>query len=255
MNEYMIERSASRDITPIFSGYQECRPGHSFGPYVRNYYLIHFCLKGNGKLFDKFGIHRVNAGEMFIIRPGEITTYSADSEEPWVYSWIAFEGDMASLFDTDRSVYSFPLELGLEIQRLTKDGESSPYVFISLIYKLMYSVFGSERKRDDVVERVKQYISFNYMRELSVSEISEYFGYERSYLYRVFKQCCGISIKEYIVKTRMQASHILLSKGFSVKSTAFAVGYADQFNFSKAFKKHFGIAPKSEKKSKRHLEK
>ncbi|MBE5733393.1 MAG: helix-turn-helix transcriptional regulator, partial [Clostridiales bacterium] len=70
------------------------------------------------------------------------------------------------------------------------------------------------------------------------------FGYERSYLYRIFKNHLGVGIKEYIIKTRMEHAQILLKQGYSVNKTSLAVGYKDQTNFSKAYKKHFGVPPK-----------
>lgn len=56
-----------------------------------------------------------------------------------------------------------------------------------------------------------------------------------------------MSIKEYIIKTRMEQAKTLLSLGYTVSNTAFAVGYRDPFNFSKSYKKYFGTTPISHK--------
>lgn len=244
MRENMIEYIEAKDIIPIFSGYEVCKSNHSFGPNIRTHYLIHFCLTGKGELIDKFGKHKISVGEAFIIRPGELTTYTADKFDPWEYSWIAFYGDMADKFNTDRSVYRFPLEIGLEVRRLSQNGITAPTVFISLIYNLIYHLFGENHESANTSEKVKQYIDFHYMSAISVSGISAYFGYERSYLYRIFKSSYGIGIKEYIIKKRMESASLLLARGYSVHDTAAAVGYNDQFNFSKAYKTHFGHSPK-----------
>lgn len=244
MLQNMIEKKQSKDIIPIFSGHEICEKKHKFGPHIRDYYLLHFCLKGKGVLIDKFGRHTIQRGELFIIRPGEITTYVADSNDPWEYSWIALEGMFADIFNTDSSVYSFPLEIGLSIRELSQNRISSPMIFISLIYKLIYHIFDEEKEDSAIPEKIKQYIDFNYMNNLSVSAISDYFGYERSYLYRIFKNYSGMGIKEYITKTQMEHAQILLKKGYSVSNTSLAVGYNDQANFSKAYKKYFGEPPK-----------
>ena len=246
LRETMIESCDAKDIVPIFSGHQLCNKGHSFGPYTRNYYLIHFCLKGKGKLFDKYGEHEIKKGELFIIRPGEITTYTADNEDPWEYIWIAFGGTAAKIFNTEASVYLYTIETGIAVYDLWQDGVTSPYAFISFIYKLIHQLFGEKKESYTIAQRMKRYIKFNYMEDISVEKISDYFGFERSYLYRTFKSTYGIGIKEYIVKTRMEQAKNLLKNGYSVGSTAHAVGYRDQFNFSKAYKKHFGVAPKKE---------
>lgn len=109
VKEQSIDKSESQDLIPIFYGTEKCEKGHCFGPHARNYYIVHFCLSGCGTLQDKFGTHKISAGELFIIRPGEITTYTADKVTPWEYVWIAFEGKIAHLFSTDKSVYAYPM--------------------------------------------------------------------------------------------------------------------------------------------------
>jgi len=245
--ELFIDKSESQDLSPIFFGAQACPKNHSFGPHTRNYYIIHFCLRGCGKLKDKFGEHNISAGQLFIIRPNEITTYTADSVTPWEYVWLAFEGKIANIFNTDRSVYHYPKEIEQTLLALFKKEESSPYIFISLLYQLIYSIFSNKSNNSDVISKVIQYINFNYMTEITIKNLSLQFNFEQSYLYRLFKKKTKMSIKEYIIKTRMEQAKTLLSLGYTVSNTAFAVGYSDPFNFSKSYKKYFGTTPISHK--------
>jgi AraC-like DNA-binding protein len=244
MLQNMIDDICTKDIIPIFSGHEVCEKNHKFGPHIRDYYLLHFCLNGKGVLIDKFGNHTIRQGELFIIRPGETTTYLADGNTPWEYSWVAFGGELADLFNTDRSVYPFPIEIGLSLRDFSIDRETNPAIFLSLIYKLIYYLFNEKKENSSIPEKIRQYIDFNYMDNISVLTISNYFGYERSYIYRIFKNHLGVGIKEYIIKTRMEHAQILLKQGYSVNKTSLAVGYKDQTNFSKAYKKHFGESPK-----------
>ena len=244
MLQNMIDNICTKDIIPIFSGHEVCEKNHKYGPHIRDYYLLHFCLNGKGVLIDKFGNHTIRQGELFIIRPGETTTYLADGNTPWEYSWVAFGGELADLFNTDRSVYPFPIEIGLSLREFSIDRETNPAIFLSLIYKLIYYLFNEKKENSSIPEKIRQYIDFNYMDNISVLTISNYFGYERSYLYRIFKNHLGVGIKEYIIKTRMEHAQILLKQGYSVNKTSLAVGYKDQTNFSKAYKKHFGESPK-----------
>ena len=244
MLQNMIDDICTKDIIPIFSGHEVCEKNHKYGPHIRDYYLLHFCLNGKGVLIDKFGNHTIRQGELFIIRPGETTTYLADGNTPWEYSWVAFGGELADLFNTDRSVYPFPIEIGLSLREFSIDRETNPAIFLSLIYKLIYYLFNEKKDNSSIPEKIRQYIDFNYMDNISVLTISNYFGYERSYLYRIFKNHLGVGIKEYIIKTRMEHAQILLKQGYSVNKTSLAVGYKDQTNFSKAYKKHFGESPK-----------
>ena len=87
MENYIIDTKGA-NITPLFAGHEACKPQHSFGPYVRDCYLVHFCLSGRGVLKNSAGTHEVGEGELFVIRPCEVTTYTADKTHPWEYIWI-----------------------------------------------------------------------------------------------------------------------------------------------------------------------
>ena len=113
MKEIIIaDEDSFDDISPIFAGEEACKSGHQFGPAVRDYYLIHFCIDGRGVFSDKYGDHEIEAGELFVIRPSELTVYRADDEDPWRYIWIAFTGKKAAKFDTGQSVYPYSEEIG-----------------------------------------------------------------------------------------------------------------------------------------------
>ena len=83
------------DIVPLFIGYEDCLPSHSFGPFARNSYLVHYVLSGKGKFFARGRSYDLKSGEYFIITPNEITTYTADKDTPWRYVWVAFNGTYA----------------------------------------------------------------------------------------------------------------------------------------------------------------
>lgn len=85
------------DIRPYQYGWEECEPLHSFGPFVRNHYLFHYIISGKGMLYSHAAngnIHeyRLDAGQGFLICPGQINLYTADEKDPWKYVWIEFDG-------------------------------------------------------------------------------------------------------------------------------------------------------------------
>ncbi|MBP3392374.1 MAG: AraC family ligand binding domain-containing protein, partial [Clostridia bacterium] len=57
-------------LSPTQFGFQECHPGHSFGPCVRPFWLLHYVISGTGT-FTRSGItHQITPGEIFVIPPG-----------------------------------------------------------------------------------------------------------------------------------------------------------------------------------------
>ena len=78
-----------------FCGFEHCRPRHSFGPYARSNYVIHFVLDGEGVLEYEGKRKQISKDQSFMLLAGETTTYWADRSNPWYYCWIGFHGDMA----------------------------------------------------------------------------------------------------------------------------------------------------------------
>ena len=78
-------------------GWEQCAPLHSFGPFVRNHFLIHYVISGQGFLDSTApdGVtHRydLEADQAFLICPGQVNTYCADKDRPWKYVWLEFDG-------------------------------------------------------------------------------------------------------------------------------------------------------------------
>ncbi len=79
------------------AGWEQCAPLHSFGPFIRNHYLFHYIISGQGFLNATApdGTTRrydLEAGQGFLISPGQINMYSADPVHPWKYVWLEFDG-------------------------------------------------------------------------------------------------------------------------------------------------------------------
>lgn len=84
------------------------------------------------------------------------------------------------------------------------------------------------------------------MQGIGVSDIADSIGITRSHLNHVFQQELNISIQNFLIDFRMHKSaNLLVSTTLSIKEISNQVGYHDQLVFSKAFKKKFGVSPKS----------
>ena len=63
-----------------------------------------------------------------------------------------------------------------------------------------------------------------------------------------FKEVYGMKLYEYYNNNRLKKAKALLENGeASVKEAALQIGFANLSNFSKAFKKEFGVLPKQMK--------
>ena len=232
---------------PLTAGEHTCPSSHSYGPYIRDHYIIHFCLSGKGTLYNSSGAHPVEGGELFIIREGEVTTYTADALDPWRYVWLGFVGERAAVFDTSPCVMKAPRELTARLREYVEEGECSSDIYISILYELTFRLFTSTDEYTDTLSAIRRYIKYQYMEGITAGGVSKLFGFERSYLYRIFKARYGVGIKEYLTRVRMEHARSHLNLGYSVSDVAAMVGYSDGFNFSKAYKKYYGVSPVKDK--------
>lgn len=241
----------------ITCGYEDCANGHSWGPAIQRNHVLQYIVKGKGFYEVRGKRYHLSAGQSFYIIPGEITHYYPDMSDPWIYRWITFGGadadDVLSVTSLVNSPVLPPLELGDIFSALTTDvstpsarlkNESHLLRLLSFLAEAVpsqNSISGA-----DYIRIAKRYIGANLDRaDFTVSELARTVGLERTYLFRIFKEGVGISIKEYIINKRLEAARDMFDDGVrQVSVVAYSCGYDDPLYFSSAFKKKYRLSPR-----------
>ncbi len=79
---------------------------------------------------------------------------------------------------------------------------------------------------------------------LSLASIAKRLRCQPKYLGRVFQRSMGISVADYLLRTRVErACNLLKISRLDVTRIAYEVGYTDKSNFSRAFRKVTGMPP------------
>ncbi len=86
--------------------------------------------------------------------------------------------------------------------------------------------------------------------EGDLADLTAGLGYSEGHLSRMFKQAFGMTIGAYFLDAKITYSASLLAHSDqSIIQIANTVGYANQSNFGKVFKRKFGISPLAYRKS------
>ena len=238
------------DLNPVLCGRQNCESGHSFGPHMREYWLLHYVTAGCGTFYTGTAAYPVKQNQIFIIRPHELTTYTADDKQPWSYIWVGFTGTLAARFSALPPVVSAATSLFhemLECESLKGCREEYLAAKLFALYCLLFEGGGTQ---SDYVKQASDYIDANYMHDISICDIARIVGVERTYLAKIFKEKKQVSMQDYLINVRLSRAAGLLERGYPVAEAAAIAGYRDTFNFSRMFKRRYGVSPSAYKKQK-----
>lgn len=110
-------------------------------------------------------------------------------------------------------------------------------------FETIMSAIGTSN-RDSILEEILHYIHHNYAQNITLEDISQLFGYNRSYLGKIFSKKMGQNFNSYIDQVRIEKSkELLLQDDSKVYSIAAKVGYRNVDYFHIKFKKYVGISP------------
>ena len=185
-------------------GLERCAPGQTWGPGIRDHYLIHLVVSGKG-VFEVGGrTYEVTPGDLFFARPSQLIRYTADETQPWEYSWVGFNGACAhklaaQLPFTDTAPVHHTQDLeGMRAalssiyssRGLQPQDEAAMvgylYLFISaLMRETSESRPHSTSSSSQYVLNAIKYIQFNYSHDISIDDVAKSVGVSRSHLYRV----------------------------------------------------------------------
>ncbi|MGE8599901.1 MAG: AraC family transcriptional regulator [Acinetobacter calcoaceticus] len=100
--------------------------------------------------------------------------------------------------------------------------------------------------RNGVIYTICEIIQRDYYRNLTVQELAKQAGMSISLFHQTFKKVTNYSPLQYIKITRLhKARELIMNNKMGVAEAAYEVGYVSASQFSREFKRLFGIPPKS----------
>ncbi len=187
------------------------------------------------------------------IRPGP--TYRS--------AWLIFRGEnqalrkltdnpggLARIVDQERRI----LHLLVEIARMASGGNQTYWESCALFCRVLdlleklpppeasgylYELASSRGLGD----RVKGYLEQNYRHPITVKAVAKALGVSESGLAHRYRRESGETLIQSLLRIRVEQSLPLLQSGQPLKNIAPEVGFANEFYYSKIFKRLYGVSP------------
>ncbi len=231
---------------------------HSYGPEVRQHYLLMYCVDGTAvcKKDDdeiSFGAH-----DLYVMFPNEKIHYVTPTGSYWTSWWVGVYGSLTDTlmemlgvtkdnpFIHIRDNYTMECLMKEIYDTSLNSDASSKMKCISLLYELFSFLMkdaGSTYK-SDIISDAQNLIEHNLSGQISVADLAEKLGINPSYLTRIFKQKHSKSPKDYILDHKIKrAKELLKNTDVSVTDIARSVGFDDPLYFSRLFKKRTTLTP------------
>ncbi|ASK31052.1 hypothetical protein CEY12_13465 [Chryseobacterium sp. T16E-39] len=137
-----------------------------------------------------------------------------------------------------------------EIISNSKKGFMQKLLIEAKIIKLLILIFEQFREKttnessSKTASVIKKYIDENFHRNIKVGEIGKLIGINQNSIRKAFKAQYNITITDYISELRMlKAKKMIINKEIMIKEISIECGYEYVQNFTRAFKKKFGLSP------------
>ncbi len=171
----------------------------------------------------------------------------------YLYDYLTSEGEKDLLFRTDQITYSAITGIILQMLEAKLDNGfgASDLLMLNAQSLLLYLSSYTHRiknpaavkKEGQLYRSVMAYISQHLPDSLSLDDLSRVFYVSKYHIAHTFKDNLGISVHQYILKQRLEASRKEIAAGASISSVYALCGFSDYPSFYRAFRKEYGCSP------------
>ena len=96
------------------------------------------------------------------------------------------------------------------------------------------------------IDALLLYLSQNFTRDISLSDIAEHFFWSKDHCNRAFHKATGMSVMQYVAYNRVLYARQLLAQGMGAAEAAREVGFSDYSSFYRSYRKVTGRSPRAD---------
>jgi AraC-like DNA-binding protein len=255
-NMYNIDFIRIRRMQPLYRTRAQNRTGKVVYPHRHSEMEMHLIIRGHGGM-------EVN-GELFPLAENYfMITFPEDIHRLITAKDCAFILQYCVFFDVpdDSSEFGAMLRRNFrcgikssngavvfsEVERLWNSGNkllmaAAEHQLTAFILTTLGA--GNIAITNPYVEKAQNYMRNHVGQKISLEKLSRHVGLEKSYFCRLFKQVSGETPMRFFMQQKIELSKELLAAGQRNSDIASAIGFADEFHFSRCFKSITGISPR-----------
>lgn len=202
---------------------------------------VHICEDGNN-----YSLYR---NELILLEPLKRHYGFKNSNANTSFYWFHFYTNMdipCKVYKNDRFY-----DIKYLMKRLLHISNTPTYTKYSLdsaglmVFEELCAISKAEiLSSNALINKISEYIRINIKNNVTVSQISDYFGYNPDYIGKLFKKYFNVGLKNYIASEQIKrAKDMLITTNFTVKQISAELGFSSENNFIKFFLYHEDISP------------
>ena len=221
----------------------------------------------------------VKAGDIVLVRPGQLHSISQHGKDCMEYENILFKSSLlkSTGYDLCNDKFIQPLFSGslnicpvinnqtpyyppviTAINEIDHLCDLRPYAYqLSIkahLFQILYTLVSNcgqnkikpiNQKSLKKIKTILSYIANNLQENIAIEDIANYCFYSKSYFMKFFKETMGVSFIQYLNDYRLEiAAELLTTTTDNILDIAFATGFNNISYFNRCFKKKYGVSPR-----------
>lgn len=252
---------ASRIV--VCGGREQCTPNYCIDRAGFRFHSIEFVSSGKGTLTIHGRTWPLELGAIFCYGPGIAHRIESDPDAPLLKHFIDFTGAGLVVPLRQLPLYRTPLYCAQPfrmrnlfetlLQTGTSDSRHRDALCVLLLRQLMLHADEDTLPIKDARSpawqtylRCRVFIEQHFLELGTIRQVAEQCHLDKAYLCRLFKRYTNETPLQLLTRLKMhKATDLLTHRNLLIKQAGTAVGYQDPYHFSKAFKRVYGIAPRT----------
>jgi AraC-like DNA-binding protein len=249
-------------LTVISGGVEHCRPDYEINRDGFPHPIIEFVARGAGQLTLRGASHRLTAGTVFTYSRGLPHRIQCDPDQPLTKYFVVLSGEAGRelmrecrLSPGTVSRILHPEQIQQVFEDLIRHGRGdhpdrhrmctvAVQYLIMKIGDLAAPCGDSASGAFATYQRCRRFIEEHYLSVQSLNEVALACHVDLAYLCRLFQRFGRERPFRYLQHLRLnRAAELIQNSDLMIKEVSDKLGFSDPYNFSRAFRRAFGVPP------------